>query len=61
MACRNQGFAVAVDWVEGTCSGIRLDGLTCSIFSNNSFLDPENWIPPVGCDLPVAYRVRCER
>ena len=61
LACRNQGFAGAVDWVEGTCSGIQLDGLTCSIFSNNSFLDPENWIPQGGCDLPVAYRVRCER
>ena len=62
LACRNQGFAVAVDWVEGMCSEIRLDGLTCSLFSNNSPLNPENWIPPAGgCDLPVAYRVRCER
>ena len=56
-ACRVEGFARAVEFEVGSCQGLPAQGIRCNLFFGLPGLDYD--ADYRGCELPVAYNIRC--
>ena len=56
-ACRLEGFGRAVEFDEGSCQAMPAMGMRCNLFFdvNTGQFDPDYR----GCELPVAFNIRC--
>ena len=56
-ACRLEGYGRAVEFSEGSCENLPNQGIRCNLFFGLPDLDYQADFR--GCELPVAYNIRC--
>jgi hypothetical protein len=56
-ACRVEGFGRAVEFEVGSCQGLPAQGIRCNLFFGLPGLEYD--ADYRGCELPVAYNIRC--